>query len=143
MAKAFKVPISQLYYKSKIKKKDADFLVEIKKVMEKNPSYGSPRISIALQANHKRVERVMKANGIKAFRRRRKPFKPEDIKQEPAKYKNLIKNLCVIRPRIAYATDFTYINFQGSTLYLATVIDIFTREIVGYEISTRRKSSIT
>jgi len=111
-------------------------LVEIKEVMEKNPSYGSPRISIALQANHKRVERVMKVNGIKAYRRRRKYFKPEDMKQEPAKYKNLIKNLCVIRPRIAYATDFTYINFQGSMIYLATVIDIFTREIVGSEMKS-------
>ena len=110
--------------------------------MEKNPSYGSPRISIALQANHKRVERVMKANGIKAFRRRRKHFKPEDVKQEPAKYKNLIKDLCVIRPRVAYATDFTYLNFQGKMIYLATVIDIFTREIVGYEISTRHTAAM-
>ena len=142
MAKAFKLPRSNIYYKSKIKEKDAAFLVEIKKVMEKNPAYGSPRISIALNTNHKRVERVMKINGIKAFRRRRKYFKPEDIKQEPAKYKNLIKNLCVIRPRIAYATDFTYINFQGSMLYLATVIDIFTREIVGYEISTRHTANM-
>lgn len=142
MAKAFKLPRSNIYYKSKIKKKDADFLVEIKKVMGENPSYGSPRISIALNANHKRVERVMKSNGIKAFRRRRKPFKPDDLKQEPAKYKNLIKNLCVIRPRITYATDFTYIKFQGSVLYLATVIDIFTREIVGYEISTRHTAAM-
>ena len=110
--------------------------------MEDNPSYGSPRISIALQANHKRVERVMKANGIKAYRRRRKYFKPEDMKQEPAKYQNLIKKLCVIRPRIAYATDFTYIKFQGSMIYLATVIDIFTREIVGYEISTRHTAKM-
>lgn len=133
---------SRLYYESKIKKRDADFLVEIKKVMNKNPSYGSPRISIALQANHKKVERVMKANGIKAFRRRRKPFKPDDLKQEPAKYKNLIKNLCVIKPRIAYATDFTYLNFQGSMIYFATVIDIFTREIVGYEISTRHTAAM-
>lgn len=125
-----------------MKVKDAAFLVEIKKVMDENPSYGSPRISIALNVNHKRVERVMKANRIKAFRRRRKPFKPEDIKQEPAKYKNLIKNLCIIRPRIAYATDFTYINFQGDMIYLATVIDIFTREIVGYEISTRHTANM-
>jgi transposase InsO family protein len=143
LAKVFKLSKSRLYYKSKIKKRDADFLVEIKNVMDKNPSYGSPRISIALQANHKRVERVMKANGIKALRRRRsKPFKPDDINQEPAKYKNLIKNLCVIRPRIIYATDFTYIHYQGSVIYLATVIDVFTREILGYEISTRHTATM-
>lgn len=121
---------------------DSAFLVEIKEVMEKNPSYGSPRISIALQANHKRVERVMKANGIKAFRRRRKYFKTDDVKQEPAKYKNLIKNLCVIKPRIAYATDFTYLCFKGTMIYLATVLDIFTREIIGYEISTRHTATM-
>ena len=138
----FQVARSSIYYESRIAKRDANFLVEIKRVMEKNPSYGSPRISIALRANHKKVERVMKANGIKAFRRRRKPFKPEDQKQEPAKYKNLIKNLCVIRPRIVYATDFTYIKFQGSMIYLATVIDIFTREIVAHEISTRHTAGM-
>lgn len=125
-----------------MKTKDEGFLVEIKSVMDKNPSYGSPRISIALEVNHKRVERVMKVNGIKAFRRRRKHFKPDDIKQEPAKYKNLIKSLCVIRPRIVYATDFTYIHYQGSVIYLATVIDIFTREILGYEISTRHTATM-
>lgn len=110
--------------------------------MQENPSYGSPRISVALKANHKRVERVMKKYKLKALRRRRKPFKPNDQKQEPAKYPNLLKNLCVITPRYAYATDFTYIKYQGRDLFLATVIDLATREILGWDISTRHTAEM-
>jgi transposase InsO family protein len=128
---------SRIYFKSKIKERDDAFLIEIKAAMRENPAYGSPRISIALTANHKRVERVMKNNKLKALRRRQKHFKPDDVKQPPAHYPNLLKNLCAISPRTAYATDFTYINFHGSFIYVATVIDIFSREILGWDISTR------
>lgn len=142
MARLFKLPRAQIYYKSKIKERDAEFLVQVKAVMQENPAYGSPRISLALKANHKRVERVMKLNKLKAFRRRRKHFKPGDLKQAPAHYPNLLKNLCAISPRVAYATDFTYINFHGSFIYVATVIDIFSREILGWDISTRHTSDM-
>lgn len=110
--------------------------------MMQNPAYGSPRISMALTANHKKVERIMKRNNIKAFRRRRKHYKPEDKNQTPAHYPNLLAKLCVISPRIAYATDFTYIDFQGSFIYVATVIDLFSREIVGWDISARHTAAM-
>jgi putative transposase len=138
----FKLSRTRIYYKSKIKERDAKFLVEIKAVMREHPAYGSPRIAIALTANHKRVERVMKLNKLKAFRRRQKYFKPDDVKQAPAHYPNLLKNLCVISPRTAYATDFTYINFHGSFIYVATVIDIFSRELLGWDISTRHTADM-
>lgn len=133
---------AQIYYRSKIKDRDDKFLVEIKRIMQANPAYGSPRIAIALGVNHKRIERIMKANQIKAFRRRRKCFKPNDINQEPAEYINALKNLSVIAPRTVYATDFTYINYQGQFLYLATVIDIYSREILGWDISTRHTANM-
>jgi transposase InsO family protein len=142
LAKLFGLRRSNLYYASKQKSKDAKFLIEIKKTMEANPSYGSPRIALALGVNHKRVERVMKANQIKAFRRRRKHFKPDDLKQDETKYSNQLKNLCVVAPRAVYATDFTYIDYQGKFLYLATVIDVFSREIVGWDISDRHTADM-
>lgn len=110
--------------------------------MQKNPSYGSPRIALALQVNHKRVERVMKANQLKAYRRRRRNFKPGDLRQEPSKYPNYIGKLCPISPRIVYATDFTYIDYKGRNIYLATVIDVFSREIVGWDISDRHTADM-
>jgi transposase InsO family protein len=142
LATLLELPKSQLYYKSKIKERDAKFLVEVNTVMQANPAYGSPRISIALKANHKKVERVMKLNGIKAFRRRHRHYKPEDKNQAPANYPNLLKTVCPISPRIAYATDFTYIDFQGRFIYVATVIDIFSREILGWDISTRHTADM-
>jgi putative transposase len=142
LAKLFELPISRLYYKSKIKERDAKFLVEVKNIMQQNPAYGSPRICLALAKNHKKVERIMKLNNLKAFRRRQRHFKPEDRNQAPAQYPNLLKKLCVISPRTAYATDFTYINFHGSFVYVATVIDVFSREILGWEISTRHTANM-
>jgi len=142
LARLLELPRSNVYYKSKIKERDAKFLVEIKAVMQENPAYGSPRISIALNTNHKKVERVMKVNQLKAYRRRRRHFKPEDQKQVPAHYPNLLKNLSVISPRTVYATDFTYIDFQGSFLYVATVIDVCTREILGWDISSNHTADM-
>lgn len=110
--------------------------------MHENPAYGSPRLSIALKANHKRVERIMKANSLKAFRRYPKHYKPEDKNQAPARYPNLLTNLAVISPRTVYATDFTYIWFAGCFLYVATVIDIHTREILGWDISSRHTAEM-
>ena len=49
-------------------------------------------------------------------------------------YPNLTKNLLPIRPNIVWASDFTYIPFKNSFIYLATVLDIFSREIVGFII---------
>ena len=132
----------KFYYKSKMKARDAEFLTELQTTMYANPAYGSPRISTALKANHKRVERVMKLNDLKAFRRRRKHFKPEDQKQAIAQYPNRLKNLSVISPRTVYATDFTYIDFKGHFIYLATVIDIFSREILGWDISSRHTADM-
>jgi transposase InsO family protein len=110
--------------------------------MSQNPSYGSPRIALALGVNHKRVERIMKANRLKAFRRRSKHFKPNDLKQKESQYSNVLKNLCIKAPRSVYATDFTYIKHQGRFLHLATVIDVFSREIVGWDISSRHTANM-
>ena len=45
-------------------------------------------------------------------------------------------------PNIVWAVDFTYLQLLGTTMYLATVIDIFTREIIGYAISDRHDTEL-
>jgi putative transposase len=46
-----------------------------------------------------------------------------------------MKYICPLAPNIVWRTDFTHIIFHGIHLYLATVIDDFTKEIVGYALA--------
>ena len=64
-----------LYYKQKKPDKDWQLKCQIENVLREHPSYGSPRIALALNRNHKPIERVMKLFGIKAYRRRGRKFK--------------------------------------------------------------------
>ncbi|MBU0650132.1 IS3 family transposase [Patescibacteria group bacterium] len=128
---------STLYYNSKLKPKDALLKEQILAILAINPAYGHRRLAIALRVNRKRVRRVMKAFGIKPYKRGARFRKRRDEQRPPAPYPNLIKGICPIRPGYIYVCDFTYIRYQQGFLYLATVMDLYTREIVGFELSTR------
>ena len=127
---------SSLYYQLKLPKKDTLLKDRIEAVLMDNSSYGHKRIALELKLNKKRILRVMKLYGIKPYRRRiRTPKKPADQNKRDTGYQNLIEKFCPIRPNVIWATDFTYLLFQNRFIYLATVIDIFTRKILGWHLS--------
>lgn len=137
LAEKLGVSRASLYYKAKQDDIDENIKKKINEVLSKHKAYGHKRIALALNLNKKRILRVMKKYGIKPYRRRASiPRKKDDEGKDATKWKNEIINLCPIRPNIVWASDFTYIKFQGRFLYLATIIDICTREIVGWNIST-------
>jgi putative transposase len=136
IAASLGVSRSSLYYHAKRPILDLEIKSQIESVMVDNPSYGHKRVAIELKLNRKRILRVMKKFGLKPYRRRtRKPIKKDDLNKPPTKYLNLIKHFCPIRPSIIWVADFTYIEFQGRFIYLATVMDLYTREITGWNIS--------
>jgi len=135
LAKELGISRSSLYYKPKREQIDLEIKSQIESVMTGNPSYGHKRIAISLKLNKKRIRRVMKKYGLKPYRSRYKPPKPEDENKPETIYPNLIKTFCPIRSNIVWASDFTYIKYKGRFIYLATIIDIYTREIVGWNIS--------
>lgn len=127
---------TSLYYQPKREIRDLATKAQIETVLKTHPSYGHKRIALALKLNKKRILRVMKKYGIKPYRRRvRKPVKKDDMQKLPVSYPNLIKTMCPIRPNVIWVTDFTYLPFNGTFLYLATIMDLYTREIVGWNIS--------
>jgi transposase InsO family protein len=143
LAKELGISRGALYYKPKMPTKDVELAKTIRALLIKHPSYGHKRIAMALEMNKKRVLRVMKMFEIKPPRRRaKKPSKPDDNSNPAVQYPNLIKNLCPIAPNIIWVSDFTYIWFQGRFIYLATVVDIFSRRIVGWHISDRHNTSL-
>lgn len=136
LAASLGVSRSSLYYQPKKPALDLELKSQIESVLVDNPSYGHKRVALELKLNKKRIRRVMKKFGLKSYRRRpRKPNKKDDLNKSPTKYQNLIKGFCPIRPNIVWVSDFTYIEFQGRFIYLATVMDLYTREIIGWNIS--------
>jgi len=143
LAKKLGVSRASLYYKGKLDTVDEELRKQILVILGMHPSYGHKRIALELPLNKKRVLRVMKKFGIKPYRRRaKKPRKKDDEGKEAVKWMNEIIGLCPIRPNVVWASDFTYIKFQGRFIYLATIIDVFTREIIGWNLSVRHDTQL-
>src|SRR3990167_10306004 len=116
-----------LYYKPKKPDQDWQLKCRIEETLREHPSYGSRRIALHLQLNRKPVRRVMNIFGIKAYRRRgRKWKKTRNIK---VIYPNLLLTESPQYPNHIWCADFTYIPFQGKTVYVATILDLFTRKV--------------
>ena len=143
LAKKLGVSRSSLYYKAKRDEQDLEMKEQILIVLGIHPSYGHKRIAWEFGLNNKRIRRVMKKYDIKPHRRRVKKLrKKEDEGKVATKWKNEIITFCPIRPNIVWASDFTYIKFQGYFIYLATIIDVYTREIIGWNISVRHDTNL-
>lgn len=143
LAKELNVSRSSLYYKPKIPNKDQILKTEIERVMSDHKAYGHKRIALELEINKKRILRVMKLFGLKPRRKKsRYPEKPADLGQIPMTIPNLIKELIIDRPNQAWVSDFTYLPYFGKFVYLATLEDIFTRQIVGWSISARHNKEL-
>jgi len=142
LAKELGVSRQSLYYKPKLPGKDLKLKSEIEKVMTKRKRYGHKRIADELDINKKRILRVMKLFNLKPIRTRKSPFKPEDQNQAPMTIPNLLKETIIDAPNLAYASDFTYLPYFGKFIYLAAIEDVFTREIIGWEISTRHDTDL-
>lgn len=137
LAKQLGVSRQSLYYQPKLPEKDLKLKTEIEKVMVDNKAYGHKRIAIHLNINKKRISRVMKLFGLKPKRSRKKPEKPKDLDQSPMNIPNLIQGIIIDALNKVWVSDFTYLPYFGRFIYLATLEDIFTRQIVGWEISIR------
>lgn len=140
-ARELGVSRGSLYYRRKLPTRDWNLKCAIETVLREHPSYGSPRIALALKRNHKPIERVMNLFGIKAYRRRAKRWRhPRPI---IVRYPNLLFTTMPLWRGHIWATDFTELWWKEKKVYVATVIDLYTREIVGISISMRKGVQLT
>lgn len=126
---------------NKLAFRDNQLKEQIIQVLAANPSYGHRRIALALGIGRKRARRAMRLFGIRPYKRKARWTK-RNTAQTKVKYRNLVKASSPIKPGLVYASDFTYIRHQGKYLYLATIIDLFTREIVGWNLSNRHNKEL-
>ena len=140
-ARELGVSRSTLYYQRKLPKRDWVIKCEIEGVLREHPSYGSPRLSFALRRNHKQVERVMKLFGIKAYRRRGRRWRKK--RAILVQYPNLLLTTMPLFRGHVWATDFTELWWKTKRVYLATIIDLYTREILGVSVSMHKGVQLT
>jgi putative transposase len=133
------IPKSSFYYKPLLDEKDSLLKKEIENVLVNNPSYGHKRIAISLNLNKKQVRRVMKKFGIKPSRGRKKPWKYSK-KDEYEASPNLLLSLFPLYKNHIWITDFTYLKWRDRWVYVCTVIDLFTREVLGISIKTNHSA---
>ncbi len=143
LAKELGISRSALYYKPKKPPEDEALKSKIVAVMNEHPAYGHRRISIELCVNKKAVVRVMRKSGLKPrLRRGFRHVKSDDLGRPETRVINILKLLCPLHPNVVWAGDFTYFWFMDRFWYLATVIDVRTREIVGWHVANHHTTAL-
>ena len=130
---------STIYYKAcGADVDDLSLLNEIRDIWERYPFYGYRRITKELQAkgynvNRKRIQRLMQSGGIQAIypgpntSRRNKLHKVHPY---------LLRELTITRSNQAWMVDITYLRMDSGFVYLVALIDVYSRYVVGWKIST-------
>ena len=143
LARKLGVCRQSLYYKPKKPPLDEEDKNKIIAVMAEHPAYGARRIAWALGMNRKKTQRLMRLHNLKPkIRRGFRLIKLDDLGRPETQVKNILKIVCPIRANVVWAGDFTYFWFMDRFWYLATVIDVFTREIVGWHIANHHTTRL-
>src|SRR5262249_25644457 len=105
------------------------------------PGYGYRRMARELErgghtVNEKRIRRVMKKFGLKPITWRTF-VRTTDSRHRLPIYRNLLKNREVRTVNQVWVADITYIRIRSSFVYLAALLDLYSRRIVGWAISKR------
>ena len=127
---------------------DAALVVEIKAAYKTGRcSYGSPRVHRELRAKgrrvgKKRVERLMREEGIVARKKRRFRKTTDSNHSHPIAPNVLERNFNVELPDTAWVTDVTYVWTHEGWLYLAAILDLFSRRVVGWAASANNDRTL-
>ena len=121
---------------------------EIKEIfIEHKCRYGSRRIRKALvnkgyQVSRRRVCKLMKAQGLYCKTKRKFKHTTDSNHDLPVAPNVLERDFSPAKPNQAYVGDITYIYTEEGWLYLAIVVDLFSRQVVGWAMDKRMKASL-
>jgi transposase InsO family protein len=136
------LPRSTYYYKAHNNLGDDQALIgQIEAVIEQFPKYGYRRVTHALQrqgipVNHKKTLRLMRQRGL-LLKPKRRWIRTTDSTHLYRIYPNLLQHQRVTAPNEVWAADITFIAIQSGYIYLAAILDLFSRKVIGYAISSR------
>jgi putative transposase len=129
------------------KKSEADLRDRIEQIVVERARYGYRRVTYQLRregykVNHKRVSRMMREQSLQCQVKRRW-VKTTDSDHSHRIYPNLIKELKVRGRNQVWVGDITYIRILTGFLYLAVVLDLFSRKVIGWALSEQIDAQLT
>jgi putative transposase len=135
------LPRSTYYYESQ-KADEGQLVADLEQVVGQYPTYGSRRVAHQLRRapygygiNRKRAQRIMRQHHwLRPVRRR--GYRTTNSEHAYPRYDNLVKDLTVSYPDQVWVADITYIRLGQGFVFLAIVLDVFTRAGRGWHLST-------
>lgn len=118
----------------------------IQRVALENRCYGYRRVTAELRlqgliVNHKRVLRVMREDNLLSLRKRKFVVTTDSIHGRLV-YPNLIADLAPTAPNQVWVADITYIRLLEEFIFLAVVLDAFSRRVLGWELGESLQTSL-
>jgi putative transposase len=125
---------------------DMDLKNQIQRLTLEFPGYGYRRITAELQncgyeVNRKRVLRLMRLDNLLCLKKKFKPVTTDSDHGLPV-YPNLLKSTKITGLNQVWASDITYIQLLHEHIYLAVILDLYSRKCIGWELSRNIDSQL-
>ncbi len=138
---------SSYYHLATEQPDEVELKVAIKAVAAEWPTYGYRRVTAQLRrqgwlVNRKRVQRLMRLMDLQA-KTKRKKRRTTNSEHDFPRYPNLVQGLEVVRPDQVWVSDITYIRLRAEFIYLAVIMDVFTRSIRGWHVGRSLDHTLT
>lgn len=143
------VPRSSVYARQQVdgRRSDEEVRTHIEQIAEQWPTYGYRRVTAQLRregqlVNSKRVRRLMGELGVVGQAPKRRCRTTTSDHPYP-RYPNLVAALHIVQPDLVWVADITYVRLQRDFVYLAVLMDVYTRAIRGWELSRHLDQALT
>lgn len=135
------------YVTEQEKDRDVELRDQIQKIALGMPAYGYRRVVAELKrrgevVNHKRVRRIMREDNLLCLRRRSFVC-TTDSKHGLAVYPNLARYMVLTGINELWVADITYIRLLWEFIYLAVILDAFSRRVIGWELGRTLENELT
>jgi putative transposase len=147
VCRALNCPRATVYRTPAVATDEADLRRAVQRLAGAWPTYGYRRLTAMLRregqaVNAKRVRRIMAALGIIGAAPARRVRTTDSTHAFP-RYPNLVAERTVERPEYVWVADITYVRVRTEFVYLAVVMDVFTRGIRGWQLGRSLEQSLT
>jgi len=139
---------STYYYRPRARD-ESQVGIDLELVAGQYPKYGTRRMTHQLrrapycyQINRKRIQRLMREKKLLRPVKRTK-YRTTNSQHPYPRYPNLMKDMEVVRPEQAWVSDITYIRLGRGFVFLAVIMDVFTRTIRGWNLSRNLDVDLT
>lgn len=127
--------------------RDVELRDRIQRIALQFPAYGRPRITAELsrqgwQVNHKRVGRILREDNLLCLRKR-KFHLTTDSRHSFRIYPNLTRNFVPTAPNQLWVADITYIQLREEFVYLAVVLDAYSRLVIGWALERTLQAKLS